>query len=75
MITPSARPVATIACAAAAGAPARDPTAAGRIGRARMVTAARTTFHVSPFSDQHGGYAFRYSPPGETRELRTDLIK
>ena len=44
---------------AAAGAPARDATAAGRIGRVRMITSARTEFHVSPIHDRHGGYAFQ----------------
>lgn len=60
---------------AAAGAPARDATAAGRIGRVQIVTAARTALHVSPLNDRHGGYAFQYSPTGETLEIRVDLIK
>lgn len=75
MIRLSAQPIATMPGVAAAGAPARDPTAAGRTGRVRMVTSARTAFHVSPLNDRHGVYAYQYSPPGATLEIRTDPIQ
>jgi cyclopropane-fatty-acyl-phospholipid synthase len=36
---------------------------------------ARKEFHVSPFNDLHGGYEFQFSPPGETLDIRVDLVK
>lgn len=32
-------------------------------------------FHVSPFNDLRGDYAFSFSPPGEHLDIRIDLIK
>jgi hypothetical protein len=67
MNTPSGRAITAMPAFAAAGAPARDATAAGRIGRVQMVTSARSAFQFSPLHDRHGGYAFQYSPPGDAR--------
>ena len=44
-------------------------------GNAVLRFSAEKAFHVSPFNDMAGRYAFFFSPPGEVLDVRIDLVR